>query len=169
AAVLAAGGLIAAALPANAGAEPFALADSQLEPVQWSELEGWAGDDHVAAFAAYQTSCRAFRNLRRAPSDRGPVYQGLGEICRRAVALRPLTGEAAQSFFEENFRPVRIAKLGEAEGFLTGYYEPIVQGSRFPSPEFHVPLYRRPRDLLIGGRKPGAAALPNKGAMIGRR
>jgi len=24
---------------------------------------------------------------------------------------------------------------------LTGYFEPIVQGSRLPNPEFHVPLY----------------------------
>jgi hypothetical protein len=56
---------------------------------------------------------------------------------------------AARTFFEQNFAPVRIARLGEAEGFLTGYYEPIVQGSRFPNPEFHVPLYRRPRDILV--------------------
>jgi membrane-bound lytic murein transglycosylase A len=58
--------------------------------------------------------------------------------------------------------------LGEAEGFLTGYYEPVVQGSRFPNPEFNVPLYRRPRDLIAVGYKPGADAFPNKGARIGR-
>jgi membrane-bound lytic murein transglycosylase A len=43
---------------------------------------------------------------------------------------------------------VRIARLGEVEGFLTGYFEPIVQGSRFPNPEFHIPLHRRPPDLV---------------------
>src|SRR5439155_13706302 len=64
---------------------------------------------------------------------------------------------------------VRIARLGEVEGLLTGYFEPIVQGSRLPNPEFHVPLYRRPRDLVVSGRKPGSEAFPNKGARIGRR
>jgi len=76
--------------------------------------------------------------------------------------------ETARSFFEENFF-VRIARLGESEGLLTGYFEPIVQGSRFPNPEFHVPLYRRPRDLVAEGHKPGSDAFPNKGARIGRR
>ena len=83
--------------------------------------------------------------------------------------MQPATAEAARAFFEENFRPVRIARLGEAQGFLTGYYEPIVQGSRFPNPEFHVPLYRRPRDLVAAGHKGGTDAFPNKGAQIGRR
>jgi membrane-bound lytic murein transglycosylase A len=44
---------------------------------------------------------------------------------------------------------VRIAKLGESSGLLTGYYEPIVDGSRMPNPQFHVPLYRRPPDLVV--------------------
>src|SRR6185503_15816284 len=50
---------------------------------------------------------------------------------------------------------------------LTGYYEPIVRGSRFPSPEFPVPLYRRPRDLIAAGHTAGV--FPNKGVQVGRR
>ena len=38
-------------------------------------------------------------------------------------------------------------------GLLTGYYEPIVDGSRFPNPEFSAPLYRRPRDLMVDGAR----------------
>jgi len=51
---------------------------------------------------------------------------------------------------------------------LTGYFEPIVQGSRFPNPEFHVPLYRRPRDLVAAGHKQGIDNFPNKGVLVGR-
>ena len=64
---------------------------------------------------------------------------------------------------------MQITRLGEAQGFLTGYYEPIVEGSRFPNPEFHVPLYRRPHDLVAVGYTPGSGDFPNKGALIGRR
>src|SRR5215471_18082442 len=105
---------------ARLGDEPLKLADSQLEPVKWGDVEGWAGDDHLAAFAAFQASCQTFRNAKR-PDDDRPIYK-----------------EAARRFFEDNFRPVQITRLGEAQGFLTGYYEPIVEGSRFPNPEFHV-------------------------------
>ena len=64
---------------------------------------------------------------------------------------------------------MRIARLGEGGGLVTGYYEPIVAGSRFPSPEFSVPIYRRPRDLVADGYKQGSTAFPNKGGRIGRR
>ena len=153
--------------PRQESAEPFKLANSQLEPVKWAELEGWAVEDHLAALTAFQMSCQQLRRIKR-PSDDRPIYVGLWEICRRAAGVRSESGEAARGFFEENFRPVRISRLGEAEGFLTGYYEPVVQGSRFPNPEFNVPLYRRPRDLIAAGYKPGADAFPNKGARIGR-
>jgi membrane-bound lytic murein transglycosylase A len=154
---------------AGASAEgPLKLADSQLEPVKWTELAGWTADDHLAAFAAYQTSCQALRKTRRT-DDGGEIHAALGNACRNAMGLRPRDAHTARSFFEQNFQPVRIARLGEREGLLTGYFEPIVVGSRFPSPEFHVPVYRRPRDLVAAGYKPGSVAFPNKGVRIGRR
>jgi membrane-bound lytic murein transglycosylase A len=148
--------------------QPLKLADSQLEPVKWTELAGWTADDHLAAFAAYQTSCQALRKKRRT-EDHGRIYGALWNICRKAIGLWPRDADTARIFFEQNFQPVRIARLGEVQGLLTGYFEPIVAGSRFPNPEFHVPLYRRPRDLVAAGHKLGSDAFPNKGAQIGRR
>ena len=147
---------------------PLKFASSQLEPIKWSELAGWTADDHLAAFAAYQTSCRAVLKTRHT-DERADLSAALLNVCRKAANLRPQDTETARAFFEQNFQPLRIGRLGEAEGLLTGYFEPIVAGSRFPSPEFHVPLYRRPRDLVAAGYKPGAVAFPNKGVRIGRR
>src|SRR5215475_12702239 len=148
---------------------PLKFAGSQLEPVKWSELAGWTADDHLAAFAAYQASCQALRKKTPRGDDRGQISAALWNVCRNAIGLRPQDANTARAFFEKNFQPVRIARLGELEGLLTGYFEPVVAGSRFPSPEFHVPLYRRPRDLLAAGYKPASVAFPNKGVRIGRR
>jgi membrane-bound lytic murein transglycosylase A len=133
------GAILCSVVSAAAADEPLKLAGSQLEPVNWAEVAGWSGDDHLAAFAAYQASCQALRKARHT-DDHGPIYGALWNICRKALDLAPRDSLAARAFFEENFLPVRIARLGEVEGFLTGYFEPIVQGSRFPNPEFHVPL-----------------------------
>jgi membrane-bound lytic murein transglycosylase A len=57
---------------------------------------------------------------------------------------------------------VHIARPGESQGFLTGYYEPIVQGSRLPNPEFHVPLYRRPPDLAAAGASRAQRLFPTR-------
>jgi membrane-bound lytic murein transglycosylase A len=159
--------LIAGAPCAGADDGPLQLPDSQLEPIKWADLEGWATDDHLAAVAVFRSSCRPVLQVRR-PRDERPLYRALWQVCRRAAAL-PASTAAARKFFEDNFRPVRIARLGEAQGFVTAYFEPIVRGSRFPSPEFHVPLYRRPRDLEAAGHKLGAADFPNKGVVVGRR
>jgi len=149
--------------------DPLNIPDTQLEPVKWSDLDGWAADDHAAAFTTFRTSCNPLLRQKRTPADPRPVYAALREVCKRAAAAGALGSDQAKAraFFEENFRPVRIAKLGETTGLLTGYYEPIVDGSRFPSPEFHAPLYRRPRDLVIAGKKPPTGSFPNR-ANVGR-
>ena len=149
-----------------AGVDALNIFDTQLDPVEWAALDGWRADDHVAAFATFLASCKPFLAIDR-PRDPRPIYDGLLQACRRATATKVAGAAEARKFFEENFRPVRIARLGRSTGLLTGYYEPIVDGSRFPDPEFHWPLYRRPRDLLVNGKKPGGAGFPNR-AVVGR-
>src|SRR4051794_20467814 len=131
--------------------DPLNAPDTQLEPLHWGDLDGWAADDHAAAFAAFRISCKPLLRQQHLPRDARPIYGALWAVCRRAAAAGDLSTDKdkARAFFEDNFRPVRIAKLGEGSGLLTGYYEPIVDGSRFPSPEFSAPLYRRPRDLVV--------------------
>src|SRR5262249_2089927 len=126
--------------------EPLKLPNSALEPIAWNALGGWATDDHAAAFATFVTSCRPLLRTILSKSDTRPMYLALMHVCRQALAAGRLTAEQARMFFERNFRPLRIAKLGENAGFLTGYYEPIVDGSRVPTGIFKVPIYRRPRD-----------------------
>jgi len=147
---------------------PLKLADSALEPLAWSDLDGWAADDHAAALATFRASCAPLlRRPARAPPDARPIGAALVPVCRRAAALRNVDAVTARAFFEGNFRPLRIVKLGDSQGFLTGYYEPIVEGSRFPTGVFTVPMYRRPADLVAATERPGQA-FPNKG-VVGRR
>jgi hypothetical protein len=51
------GALICFTMTAALAEGPLKFGDSQLEPIKWSELAGWTADDHLAAFAAYRTSC----------------------------------------------------------------------------------------------------------------
>jgi len=147
--------------------DPLGIPDTQLEPITWAAVDGWEADNHAAAFKTFMTSCRPFLAAPQS-ADTRPLHAGLVNACRRAVGLKSPSAVQARKYFEDNFRPVRIAKLGESTGLLTGYYEPIVEGSRFPSPEFSVPLYRRPRDILVDGRSPPPGVFPNR-ASVGRR
>src|SRR6516165_3949260 len=74
--------------------EPLKFAGSQLEPIKWTELAGWPADDHLAAFAAYLTSCRALRKNPH-PSDDRPIQRALWNVCRRALDLHPRDSHSA--------------------------------------------------------------------------
>src|SRR5262245_18427675 len=100
---------------AEPGDEPLKLADSTLEPVKWGDVDGCAADDHLAALSAFQVRCQTFRHTKRPDDDNRPIYNALREVCRRAAAARPANKEAACRFFEYNFRPVQITRLGEAQ------------------------------------------------------
>lgn len=127
--------------------DPLKIPNSSLEIAAWDNIDGWAEDNHSEALGAFLTSCRALTRLPE--KSRTPIQSALADVCRRAILALPLDDVGARTFFEKNFRPVRLAPLGEKEGFFTGYYEPIIAGAKWPSDKFNTPLYRRPNDMLI--------------------
>ena len=153
--------------PSTAQPEPLWLPDTALEPIEWSALKGWPADDHVAALATFLSSCRPLLRRSLHEGEKRPMYAALTHMCRQALAERQLTEDQARLFFERNFRPLRITKLGDNAGFLTGYYEPVVDGSRFPTGIFKVPIYRRPPDLVAPFHRAGLG-FPNKGQSLRR-
>ena len=149
---------------------PIVFPNTQYEPVDWTNLDGWESDDHVAAFAAFLASCRTLEAKHRRERDLTAIPSALKENCELARKAVPLDEDGARKFFEDNFRPIRINKLGDTDGFLTGYYEPIIDGSRVPTGEFTAPLYRRPPNLVVSGwRRLGKHVFPSKGVLVGRR
>ncbi|WP_407654541.1 murein transglycosylase A [Bradyrhizobium prioriisuperbiae] len=151
---------------------PPEIPNSQYAPIGWTEIPGWADDDHLAAFQTFRTSCTAIVAQTKPPADAKALGLSLREPCRVAKAAGISTAAKARDFFEEHFLPLRISKLGDSEGFVTGYYEPIVDGSRTQTDVYNVPLYRRPSNLFVRGFKQSATNLPNGGQVfrkIGRR
>ncbi len=151
---------------------PLQISGAQYAPVAWSDVEGWAQDDHLQAYKAFRLSCKQISRQRTPPVDLKPLGTSLREPCDAANAARIVDDAKAKAFFEQHFRPLRISRLGEDEGFVTGYYEPVIDGSRTQTETYTVPVYRRPSNLFVRGFKQDAAGLPNKGQVfrkIGRR
>jgi membrane-bound lytic murein transglycosylase A len=148
---------------------PIKFPGTQYEPVSWTDLDSWDTDDHAVAFATFLASCRTLDIKQRHGRDLPPIPAALKDICERAQAAIPLDEAGAKKFFEDNFSPIRINKLGDTDGFLTGYYEPIIPGSRVPTGEFTAPLYRRPPNLVVSGRRKLGDQFPSKGVLVGRR
>ncbi len=123
------------ALPA-----PLLQAKSRWVAVPWQALPGLEQDALQEAWPAWLRSCD-----RPSPGWRALCPQ------LRQLADAPLASR--QAWMREKLQPYRVESLqGESEGLLTGYYEPVLEGSRRPGGRFHVPVHAAPAELA--SRKP---------------
>jgi len=153
---------------------PLAINNTQYLPLAWSDIPGWSEDDHLAAFQTFRASCKpiAAQDAAALLPDSRPLGASLRDPCRTARATEISDGGKARAFFEQNFTPLKISRLGEGDGFVTGYYEPVIAGSREANEVYNIPVYRRPSNLFVKGYNQASPDLPNKGPVfrkIGRR
>ena len=110
-----------------------------LRPAAWNDLPAWRDDDHAAAWEALRTSCSvlAHRDAWRS-------------VCSLALQSERPDRAKARRFFETHFAPYQLVNAdGRAEGLITGYYEPLLRGSRQRSARYGHPVYGVPDDLLV--------------------
>ncbi|MHC5655666.1 murein transglycosylase A [Stappia sp. ICDLI1TA098] len=121
-------------------------------PISFSDVPGWAEDDHRAALSAYLRHCRA--------GGRAPE-----RLCAEARKAEARGSEAAaRRFFEDGFRPVRVSE----PAFLTGYFEPEFEGARHRDARHRFPLLLRPPELVaVTGKRPDALPTDAPFAMKG--
>lgn len=151
---------------------PLVVPDGQYAPLKWNEVVGWADDDPLPAFKTFRTSCKPIAAQKTPVADSKALGTSLRDPCIAARAEDISESAKAREFFEKNFTPLQISRIGEDAGFVTGYYEPIVDGSRVQTDVYNVPVYRRPSNLFVRGYSQANASMPNKGQVfrkIGRR
>jgi len=132
-----------------------------LQEARWEDVKGWGADNLAEAHGALLESCGA---LAKQPAWR--------EACEAARAL-PAENAALRAFFETRFRPWRVVNPDEStEGLVTGYYEPLLRGSRERSKSFSHAIYGVPDDLLVvdlGELYPELKNFRLRGRLDGRR
>lgn len=133
-----------------------AAARPQLVPVSFADLPGWRDDALDAFWPAFRASAQAIAN------DAPPLRTALpaDERLRRVMtAALDIPDTAARAFIADTFRPHRI----EASGFVTAYYEPVVDGALTRSERFAAPILARPRDLDTVSPYPDRRAIRSGG------
>ena len=131
-----------AACPACPGVEPAKPAEKPMQPAAWSDLPGWAEDDPLSAFVGFRASCVAL--------DKRPAWRSTCETLRELKFVDgALTKDVARAWFEANLVPWALVNPdGVREGLITGYYEPVVKGSRSKQAPYLHPVFGPPDDLV---------------------
>ena len=120
-------------------AEPALPAEKPLQAADWAEIPGWQNDDPLVAFEAFRASCARIESR--------PLWTA---TCTAARAVDVTTAAAARAWFEAEFRPWALVNPdGTREGTVTGYYEPLLKGSRKRQPPYLSPLFGPPEDMVV--------------------
>jgi membrane-bound lytic murein transglycosylase A len=154
------GSAVRSGLNAPPGGAPIIAGEraaGRLTAVSWQQVAGWQDDSLLGTTAALRQNCT--RLAQQAEWRRA---------CAAAARLDDLDMNAAREFFETYFTPFQLANTdGTLDGLVTGYYEPLLRGSRTRHGPYQYALYRWPYRFKPGTALPTRAQLEHSGALEG--
>ncbi len=98
-------------------------------------LPGWSSDRGTQLWPALLQGCQR-------PAS------GWAALCAEAGRHSPADDAAARQWLMQRLQPYRVEALdGNADGLITGYFEPRVEARRSPAGAYRVALHAPPADL----------------------
>ncbi len=93
----------------------------RLQPASWLDMPDWGREPLRESLVAFVRGCSAL--------EKQPAWQS---VCAAAIALpSAATDREIAAFFETRFDPFQVINADEStSGMVTGYYEPLLRGSR---------------------------------------
>lgn len=160
--------LTAGCATTGGGVGPSAPSPEVPRPIEPAALPGWDADPLDGLGAAIVRQCA----MRAPPAPWPALCAEFAALPRPAPAGMP-SRDALRGWLATRFSawPLRDPKGGE-QGLVTGYYEPLMTGSRTRERATQAPLYARPPDLLtvdLAGVEPRLAGLRLRGRVQGAR
>ncbi|PIF04508.1 MAG: peptidoglycan N-acetylmuramoylhydrolase [Arcobacter sp.] len=112
------------------------ISKANLSKIDMGDIKGFSKDNLEKALEVFQKDCKK--------SIRDPR---LTKVCKKALEIT--NKENAKDFFIKNFTAFQLlSDTNDKEGLITGYFEPLLQGSYIRTDRFQYPLYEVPKDLL---------------------
>ncbi|MGM0623306.1 MAG: murein transglycosylase A [Campylobacterota bacterium] len=100
--------------------QSFEFSRGEFEPAPWSALEVSQKDFDL-------------------------FLQSFKKSCDKTALMQRYCDVASLEEFKKVFVPMKVA----SNGFMTGYYEPLLHGSREKNDRYRYPIYAKPKDMYI--------------------
>ena len=111
---------------------------ARVSPIGFQSLPGWQQEDFQGFWPAFLENCKIMR-LRATPWAK--ACQGAESVSAQPHEIR--------RFLESRFNAFALSDAsGARSARITGYYEPLLRGSRTREGPYQTPLYRTPPDLI---------------------
>ena len=110
-----------------------------LKKSDWSAIESSLENDNlIPAWTAWLRSCSALKQK-----------DAWKKVCDIADDIKEPSDENIQNYFKKYFNVYLATNMdGSETGMITGYYEPVLKGSKVKTSHYKVPLYTTPKDLI---------------------
>jgi len=110
------------------------ISKAKVKRIEFKDIKGFYEDDLSLAFEVFKKDCK-----------RAKRYNLFEDICLKAENF-----SNPSQFFTENFTAYELHNdNGTNEGLITGYYEPLLFGSRTKNEEYKYPIYTTPKDMYV--------------------
>lgn len=112
------------------------ISKANFQKVDMNNIDGFETDNLTKALKVFIKDCQVSKKDHK-----------LNSVCLKAeedIAL-----ENAKEFFTKNFTAYQLlSDENDKEGLITGYYEPLLQGSYYRTNRYKYPVYSVPKNLL---------------------
>ncbi len=124
--------------------------DLSLTKVSFETIPGYQNDQIVDAVPALKRSCAV---MLKQPSKTYSVpettnlsgtYKDWNPFCTAVMREQSSSTTQWKSILQAHLTPYRLSLDGRQEGQFTGYYEPLLHGSKRKHGRYKFPLYRYP-------------------------
>jgi len=110
-----------------------------LKKSDWSEIESsFESDNALLTWTAWLRSCSVLKQK-----------DAWKKVCDLADDIKEPSDENIKNYFKKYFNLYSATNLdGSDTGMITGYYQPILKGSKIKTSHYKIPLYTTPKDLI---------------------
>lgn len=114
--------------------EKLAISKAKVKKVSLDEIDGFYEDDLDLAFEVFKKDCKKSKR-----------YELFKNVCQKADEYTN-----PSDFFNENFTAYELYNSDNTNtGTITGYYEPMLNGSLEKNETYKYPIYKTPEDMFV--------------------
>ncbi|MFV1992343.1 MAG: murein transglycosylase A [Acidiferrobacterales bacterium] len=106
--------------------------------IPWQALPGWQQDNLETIWPALKNNCLTKK-----------LPEGWKNTCSEISMMGQADADTIRAYIETRFVARQLVSTNNQEGLITGYYEPILNGSLKPDSRYRYPVYGRPKDLVV--------------------
>ena len=106
---------------------------AKMVPTSFDDIEGFYDDDLDHALNVFKKDCLKAKR-----------FELFRDVCEKAESETD-----GKDFFTSNFQPYKLYdRESRDEGTITGYYEPLLNGSLKKTKRYKYPVYKMPKNLI---------------------